>query len=150
MTAQERERLSGRDILLYDGVCALCNGVVHFAAQRDPTGRLLFLPLGSRLGAELLQRYGITAATLNSVVVLEHALTPQERISLRTRAVAMVMVRLTRPWRILGRILMAIPSWLGDPVYRLVARIRYHLAGRYEICPLPEPGLRERFIGLDS
>ncbi|MBW8746785.1 MAG: DUF393 domain-containing protein [Acidobacteria bacterium] len=150
MTAQERERLSGRDILLYDGVCALCNGLVHFAAQRDPTGRLLFLPLGSRLGAELLQRYGITAATLNSVVVLEHALTPQERISLRTRAVAMVMVRLTRPWRILGRILMAIPSWLGDPVYRLVARIRYHLAGRYEICPLPEPGLRERFIGLDS
>jgi predicted DCC family thiol-disulfide oxidoreductase YuxK len=150
MTAQERERLSGRDILLYDGVCALCNGVVRFAAQHDRTGRLLFLPLGSCLGAELLQRYGITAATLNSVVVLEHALTPQERISLRTRAVAKVMMRLTRPWRILGRILMAIPSWLGDPVYRLVARIRYHLAGRYEICPLPEPRLRERFIGLDS
>jgi predicted DCC family thiol-disulfide oxidoreductase YuxK len=150
MTAQERQRLSGRDILLYDGVCALCNGVVHFAVQRDSTGRLLFLPLGSRLGAELLQRYGITAETLNSVVVLEHALTPQERISLRTRAVAQVMVRLTRPWRVLGRILMAIPSWLGDPVYRLVARIRYHLAGRYEICPLPEPRLRERFIGLDG
>ncbi|NUQ29417.1 MAG: DUF393 domain-containing protein [Acidobacteriaceae bacterium] len=150
MTTQEQQRLAGRDILLYDGVCALCNGVVRFAARRDLAARLLFLPLGSRLGAELLQRYGITAQTLNSVVVLDHALTPQERISLRTRAVAQVMVRLTRPWRVLGRILMAIPSWLGDPVYRLIARIRYHLAGRYEICPLPEPGLRERFIGLDS
>jgi len=150
MTTQEQQRLRGRDILLYDGLCALCNGIVRFAARRDLAGRLLFLPLGSRLGTELLQRYGITAATLNSVVVLEHALTPQERISLRTRAVAQVMVRLTRPWRALGWILMAIPSWLGDPVYRLVARIRYHLAGRYEICPLPEPRLRERFIGLDS
>lgn len=150
MTAQEQQRLAGRDILLYDGVCALCNGVVRFAARRDLTGRLLFLPLGSNLGAELLQRYGITAGTLNSVVVLEHAHTPKERISLRTRAVAQVMMRLTPPWRLLGRILIAVPWWLGDPVYRLVARIRYYLAGRYEICPLPEPGLRERFIGLDG
>jgi predicted DCC family thiol-disulfide oxidoreductase YuxK len=150
MTAQEQQRLAGRDILLYDGVCALCNGVVRFAAKRDLTGTFLFLPLGSHLGAELLQRYGLTAETLNSVVVLEHALTPQERISLRTRAVARVMVRLTRPWRVMGQILMAVPSWLGDPVYRLTARIRYHLAGRYEICPLPEPELRKRFVGLDS
>ncbi|WP_263417115.1 thiol-disulfide oxidoreductase DCC family protein [Terriglobus albidus] len=150
MTAQEQQRLAGRDILLYDGICALCNGVVHFAARRDAAGRLLFLPLGSRLGVELLQRYGIAAEALNSVVVLEHAATQQERIFLRTKAVAQVMMRLRRPWRILGQILMTIPSWLGDPVYRLVARIRYRLTGRYEICPLPEPGLRERFIGLES
>jgi predicted DCC family thiol-disulfide oxidoreductase YuxK len=147
MTEVERNAIQGRALLLYDGVCALCNGVVQFLMKRDQLDRFRYAPLQSALGREVLSRFGIHAFP-DGVMLLTDALTPSERLFQRSDAVAKGMQLLSAPWRVLGRLLKLTPRPLRDWGYSIVARLRYRLFGRYDTCPIPPPDQRNRLLGV--
>jgi predicted DCC family thiol-disulfide oxidoreductase YuxK len=150
MTEAERSAIEGRTLVLYDGVCALCNGVVHFLMKRDRLDEFRYAPLESGLGREMLGRFHIHALP-DGVVVLTDALTPAEHLYQRSDAVAAALERLGSPggvWRLAGRILRLVPRPLREWGYAAVARFRYRLFGRYDTCPVPPPEQRSRLLGV--
>ena len=140
--------MEGRALLLYDGVCVLCNGAVQFLMKRDRLDRFRYAPLQSDLGREVLARFDIQEFP-DAVMLLTDALTPGERLYRRSDAVAAAMERLgSRWWRVAGRMLRLVPSPLRDWGYGIVARFRYRVFGRYDTCPVPSPEQRGRLLGV--
>jgi len=128
-------------VLLFDGVCNLCNGAVAFVIRRDPRARLRFAPLQSPAADALLASLGVARDRLpDSFVLVEDG-----RVHVRSTAALRVARRLRFPWPLLA-VFLLVPRWLRDPVYDLVARNRYRWFGRREACMVPTAELRARFL----
>jgi predicted DCC family thiol-disulfide oxidoreductase YuxK len=147
MTERERTEIEGRALLLYDGVCALCNGFVRFLLKHDRLLRVRYTPLQSALGGEILARFGILTLP-DGVTLVTDALTPRERLFQRSDAVQAALQLLGSPWHTLGKALRLVPYTLREFGYGIVARLRYRLFGRYSTCPLPPPEQRSRILGV--
>ncbi len=151
MLAQYEDQLRGRALVLYDGVCGFCNRVVHFLMPRDRADRLRYAPLESGLARAMLARHpslGQTAETMQSVVLVLDALTPLESVQQRSDAVLAGMRLLPSPWPLLAAVLRIVPRLVRDVGYRIVARLRYRIFGRYAACPIPSPTERKRILGV--
>lgn len=127
-------------VLLFDGVCNLCHGVVRFVLDHDREARFRFAPLQSEVGRALLARFELDPDALDAVVLIDEA-----GAHLRSDAALRVARALGAPWSWL-RPLAAIPRPLRDAVYDFIARHRYRWFGRKDACPLPRPEWRERFL----
>ncbi|WP_158944581.1 thiol-disulfide oxidoreductase DCC family protein [Granulicella sp. S190] len=149
MTAPEYAEIEGRALLLYDGVCALCNGVVKFMLAHDSAERLRFAPMQSELGREILGRFGILSFP-DGVILVTDALTLKERLYRRSDAVAAALEMLPLPWRLLGQLVALVPRRLREFGYGVIAQLRYRLFGRYDICPLPPLNQRRRLLGVSE
>jgi predicted DCC family thiol-disulfide oxidoreductase YuxK len=147
MTEPERAEIEGRALLLYDGVCALCNGVVQFLLKHDRQEKLRYAPLQSTLGREVLGRFQVQSFP-DGVVLLTDALRPHERLYNRSDAVGGALRLLPAPWRLLGRLLLLVPKTLREFGYGIVARLRYRILGRYDTCPLPPLDQRRKLLGV--
>ncbi len=147
MTEPEHAEIEGRALLLFDGVCALCNGVVQFLLKHDRQEKLRYAPLQSALGREILDRLGIHTFP-DGVMLLTDALTPQERLYQRSDAVAAALTLLAQPWRLLGRLVKLVPRPLREFGYGVIARLRYRILGRYDTCPLPPLDQRRKLLGV--
>ena len=134
------------DLVLYDGVCGLCNGFVAFVWPRDRAGRFRFAALQGEAARAILARHGRDATALDTVFVVVDAGTPSERLLDRSAAGVYVLAQLGGAWRLAAALLGWVPRPLLDLAYRLVARNRYRLFGRLDACPVPGPEHRERFI----
>jgi predicted DCC family thiol-disulfide oxidoreductase YuxK len=141
-----KQRGTGRDLLLFDGVCGLCNRLVRFVLARDGAHRFDFASLQSETGRQWLSRFNHDPNALDTVVVIaDYRGVPSVRA--RSDAAIHVAGALGQPWRLLT-LLRWLPRWTRDGGYRLVARSRYRIFGRYDTCPLPSPETRQRFIDL--
>ncbi len=131
-----------KTLVLFDGVCNLCNSTVQFIIRRDKPGRFQFASQQSEAGQRLLHRYGIPAeaALADSVVVIEG-----EKVWLESDAAFHILWRLGGVWSI-PAVLWFLPKRLRDWTYRLVAKNRYRLFGRRESCMVPTPELKKRFL----
>jgi predicted DCC family thiol-disulfide oxidoreductase YuxK len=136
----------GASIVLYDGVCAMCNGAVRFTLERDRTGRFLFAALQDPFSREVLARHGRNADDLDTMgVVIDHAL-PSERVLVTSRALIHVLNEMGGLWKLLAALLDVVPTRSLDRAYGLLVRNRYRFFGRYDTCPLPSPEDRARFV----
>ena len=174
-------------ILLYDGVCGLCNRLVQFILRRGHAGIFRFASLQSALAGGILARHGTDARDLDTVYVVVNYELPEEQLLARSDAVIFVLkhvsaageLRPARPglrpeptqspptpgptpdaptlgptqvgrslWRLVGFLLQLLPRPLRDWGYRLVARNRYRIFGRYDARPLPSEDIRSRFLDL--
>jgi predicted DCC family thiol-disulfide oxidoreductase YuxK len=147
MTEAEHTAIEGRALLLYDGVCALCNGVVRFLLKRDKLDKLRYAPLQSPLSREILTHFN-EPNTLEGVILITDVLTPQERLYRRSDAVGASLQLLSKPWRFLGKVLLLVPRWLREGSYGIIAQLRYRLFGRYTTCPVPLPIQRGKLLGV--
>jgi predicted DCC family thiol-disulfide oxidoreductase YuxK len=127
-----------RAVLLFDGVCTLCNGFVQFVIQRDPAGRFQFATLQSDAARRLLQ--AVPRPLPDTLVLVENG-----RVFLRSTAALRVARGLKFPWP-LAFVLVVVPRPLRDWVYDIVARNRYRWFGRRDVCMVPTPELRARFL----
>ena len=135
-------------ILLYDGVCGLCNRFVQFTLRRDRKAIFRFAPLQSALAARILTRHGAKPTDMDTVyVVVEHDL-PDEDLLSRSDAVLLVLKQLGAPWQFAAFLVCLLPRFLRDAAYNTVARHRYRIFGRSETCVLPTPQDRTRFLDL--
>ncbi len=127
-------------MVLFDGVCNLCNGTVRFIARRDPGARFRFAALQSPIGRELLGLSALPDGALETLVLLEEG-----RLFVRSTAALRIARRLSGLWP-LAYGAIVIPRPIRDGVYRLIARHRYRLFGRQETCMIPSADLRSRFL----
>ncbi|HSM92950.1 MAG TPA: DCC1-like thiol-disulfide oxidoreductase family protein [Anaeromyxobacteraceae bacterium] len=128
-------------IVLFDGVCNLCDAAVRFVIDRDPEARFRFAPLQSAAAAALLARHGRTApATPEALVLLEGG-----RVWEGSDAALRIARGLRGPWRLAGG-LGVVPRPAREAVYRWIARSRFRWFGRRDTCRVPSPGLRARFL----
>jgi predicted DCC family thiol-disulfide oxidoreductase YuxK len=135
-------------ILLYDGVCGLCSRLVQFTLRRDRNAIFRFASLQSALAARILTRHGASPGDLDTVyVVVDHDL-PTEYLLSRSQAVLFVLKQLGGPWPLTASLLQFLPRFLRDPAYNIVARHRYRIFGRSELCALPSDQDRARFLDL--
>jgi predicted DCC family thiol-disulfide oxidoreductase YuxK len=132
-------------LILYDGVCALCNGVVRFLLARDRRDRFRFAALQSELGQRLVRERGGDPEVLSTLYLIERPGQPEERVFTRGRAGAIALSAGGGAWRLLA-VLRLLPDFLLNAGYGLIARLRYRLAGRLEACPVPPPEHRHRFL----
>ncbi len=138
--------MTGRHLLLYDGVCALCNGFVRFVLKHDRTGLFRFAPLQGETAGRFLRKWGKTPELLDTVYVVRDTDTQAEAVSEHAQAVLLVLEEIGGLWKALSRLLGVLPSKVLDVFYDLVARRRYRWFGRYDACPLPPPENRDRFL----
>jgi predicted DCC family thiol-disulfide oxidoreductase YuxK len=135
-------------IILYDGVCGLCNSLVQFLIKRDKRGALRFASLQSEFAAKVLGRHGIDPADLDTVHVVVNYEQPDERVLNRSDAILRAWSELGGFWKTSAAIAQIVPRALRDLVYRFVAGNRYRVFGKYETCMLPDPNQRSRFLDM--
>jgi predicted DCC family thiol-disulfide oxidoreductase YuxK len=134
-------------VLLYDGVCGLCNRFVEFTLRHDRRDVFRFAALQSELAGRVLGRHGESASDLNGVYVVLDLQEVEERLLRRSSAVIYLLRALGGRWRVLAEVYGVLPQRVRDVLYEWVARTRYRVFGKLEACPVPEAGVREKFLG---
>ncbi|HZK75303.1 MAG TPA: DCC1-like thiol-disulfide oxidoreductase family protein [Candidatus Kapabacteria bacterium] len=132
-------------IVFFDGCCPFCNFVVRMIYRLDRRGAIRFAPIESELGRAVIDRHPELKA-IDSAFILDRDERGNERISAKSDMLALVANYLARPEKLWLLPFKLIPLRVGGGIYDLVARNRNRLFGRYDSCPLPPPGLRERFL----
>jgi predicted DCC family thiol-disulfide oxidoreductase YuxK len=139
---QERNRvvLTG-PLVLFDGVCNLCNGTVQFLLPRDRAGRIYYAPIQSAVGQQVLWRHRLAQQDWDSFVFLDEG-----RAYVKSEAVFRILRYLCRPWPWF-RVLQYLPRPAADWIYDRVARNRYAVFGRQAACMVPDESHRGRHLG---
>lgn len=132
-------------VLLFDGVCNLCESSVRFVIRRDRKARFRFASLQSAAAHRLLEAFDFRGDTLGSVVLIDDG-----RLYLKSRAALRVARQLDGAWPLLYYFFIWIPEPVSDAVYDFIGRRRYRWFGRKEACWLPEPSLEARFLDATS
>lgn len=137
----------GGALLLYDGVCGLCDRTVQFVLARDKGDRFRFATLQGEVARARLAPHGVDPATLDTFHLVVNVGGPDERVLSRSRGAVETLRRLPGVWRALGAALAVLPTFLADLGYRLIARVRYRVFGKLDACPVPAPEHRHKFLG---
>ncbi|HEY7547081.1 MAG TPA: DCC1-like thiol-disulfide oxidoreductase family protein [Blastocatellia bacterium] len=145
--AQETEMIDSRPqrdlVLLYDGVCGFCNRSVQTIIKYDRRKEMRFAALQSEYGREIISRHA-ELQDIDSLILVEEV-DGEERVFAHSTGALRVASYLGGWWK-LFLIAYIIPRPVRDYFYRLFARYRYRLFGKYDTCPIPSPEIRSRFI----
>ena len=132
--------MNGNPIILFDGVCNLCNGAVNFVIERDKKSQLKFAALQSDAGQRLLKQFHLPAHAFNSFVLIENGMVyTQSTAALKT-------CKYLTPWWPLLHGFIIVPRFMRDGIYQWVAKNRYQWFGRRDQCMIPTPASGERFL----
>ncbi len=134
------EQASSSPVLLFDGVCNLCNGYVQWLIRHDPKGVFRYASLQSDAGRTLLAQAGLPTDQMDTVVLLD-----QGRTYTRADVALRITGQLGGLWPLLG-VLRMVPRPLRNAIYDWVARNRYRWFGKRESCMMPTPELKSRFL----
>lgn len=129
-----------RTVILFDGVCNLCNGYVQFVIRHDRKGYFRFASLQSDSGRRLLQQLNYSDNTINTVVLVENG-----TCFIRSTAALKILRKLGGLWPLTYAAII-LPAFLRDFIYVVVAKNRYRWFGKQESCLLPTPELQSRFL----
>jgi len=135
-------------IILYDGVCGLCNRFVQFVLRHDRKDQFRFAALQSNFARTILERHSLNPEVLDTVYVVFDYGQSSERLLSRSEAASAVLKELGGVWRLWAKLLDFLPKRFRDWRYALVARNRYRFFGKYETCPLPDPRDRHKFLDI--
>jgi predicted DCC family thiol-disulfide oxidoreductase YuxK len=144
------EQVNGRALMLFDGLCGLCNRAVQWVVRRDHADRFRFVPQQSPLASAILSRHGIDREAMlksNSVYLVLDFGSDHERLLAQSDVTVNLLLLLGGRFRVFGVLLRGVPAFLRHAAYGLFARNRYRLTGRYEVCPLPTDAERRKFLG---
>jgi predicted DCC family thiol-disulfide oxidoreductase YuxK len=128
-------------LVLFDGVCNLCNHSVQYIIKHDKNNIFLFTPLQSEVGQELITRYTIDTTKTDSIILYEK----NKGISIKSTAALRIFKALGFP-RNLMTLFFIIPYGLRDMIYDFIAKRRYKWFGRLEQCMVPTADLKDKFL----
>lgn len=132
--------LDNQHIILFDGECNLCNGVVQFIIHRDQKRKFKFASLQSESGQALSRIYGLPTAKFDTFVYLKSG-----RFLLRSDAALHLAKGLGYPWKLLVGFVI-IPKFIRDAVYGFISKNRYRFFGKAQSCMLPKQGMQGLFL----
>jgi predicted DCC family thiol-disulfide oxidoreductase YuxK len=132
--------MTAPSLVLFDGVCNLCNASVQFLLRQDTAEKFLFASLQSNTGQKILAQYGLDGAAIQSVVLIHHG-----KAYTKSSAALRLAWILGGAWS-LAYVFIIVPKFLRDAVYDVVARNRYRWFGKSDTCWLPTAALKARFL----
>ena len=127
-------------IVLFDGVCNLCNGAVQFIIRHDKKEKFLFASLQSEIGKRILSSNNLSRDDLKTFLLIE-----DDKVYTKSTAALRVIKQLNGVISILYTF-NVIPKFIRDSIYDLVARNRYNWFGKKDECMIPTPQLKARFL----
>lgn len=127
-------------IVLFDGVCNLCNGAVQFIIKRDRKKQFLFGSLQGAAGQLYLQRFHLPTAELTSFVLVEN-----DTAYTRSTGALRTLKHLGSGWPLLY-VFIIVPKFIRDGIYNWIAANRYKWFGKKEACSVPTPEQRAQFL----
>ena len=128
-------------IILFDGVCNLCNGSVIFVLKREKKPMFKFASIQSEAGKELLEWCGLPSGYSQAVILIDNG-----KIYLGSTAALKVGQELIFPWDILSYTGFIVPKFIRDWIYNQIAQHRYKWFGKRDICMIPTENLKARFL----
>ena len=132
--------MSQHSIILFDGVCNLCNAAVQFVIRRDNTNHFLFASLQSEEGKKILAGNKLPSNEMSSFILLENG-----KVYDRSTALLKVVRKLKGWWRFLYGFII-VPKFIRDGIYGIISKNRYQWFGKKNECMIPTPELRARFL----
>ncbi|MES2822290.1 MAG: thiol-disulfide oxidoreductase DCC family protein [Pseudomonadota bacterium] len=130
----------GDQVILFDGVCKLCNGWVRFILRFDARNHFKLCAVQSEEGQAILKWFGYPTETFETMLLVQGS-----RVLEKSDSFLMVMTQLPLPWSLL-RILKLFPKSFRDWFYDRIALNRYRLFGKYDVCLLPTADQEHRFL----
>jgi len=132
--------MNQKPIILFDGVCNLCNGALQFVIRHDKDEKFLFAALQSSFGQQLLQRHQLPSQQLDSVILLQ-----DEKVYTKSTAALKVAHQLNGASKLMYFFII-VPKFIRDGVYGWIASHRYKWFGKTNECMIPTPQLKGRFL----
>ncbi len=132
--------MTNDQLVIFDGVCNLCNSTVLFIIKRDRHKRFSFTPYQSSVAHNILQQYGLPATDQSTVVYVKNGVP-----CFKSKAVLEILRDLGCCWNLLY-ILIVIPPVIRDFAYDIIAKNRYGVFGKRESCMIPTSELMDRFL----
>jgi len=130
-----------KKIILFDGVCNLCNSSVQYIIKRDHNDLFRFVSLQSELGQKILKHLGISDRNIDSIVLYS----PGRAYYYKSGAIIEIAKAL--PYLNWFSVFRLVPTSLRDAIYDFIAKNRYHWYGKQESCMIPTPELKAKFLG---
>lgn len=127
-------------IILFDGVCNMCNGLVNFVIDRDPKGYFKFASLQSENGQDLLKKYNLPLDDFDSFILIE-----DDKVFQKSTGGLKVARHLSGLWPVFY-VFIIFPAFFRNFLYSLIAKNRYKMFGKRDACRIPEPGIKSRFL----
>ncbi len=127
-------------VIIFDGVCNLCNKSVQFILKRDRKKQFRFTTLQGKTAQSLLDKSGLTTDELNSFILVEKG-----KIYTRSTGALRLCRKLSGAWPLLYGFLI-VPRFIRDAVYKWIARNRYKWFGKKETCMIPDVSIKSRFL----
>lgn len=134
------KEIKQQHIILFDGICNLCNGSVQFIIKHEKAPTFRFASLQSETGKKLLRWWGLPDGFNDAVIYIENG-----NIHLGSTAALKIGQRLNFPWSIISSASLLVPKIIRDWVYQQIARNRYQWFGKRDVCMMPTRELKARF-----
>ncbi len=131
--------MEAKPIVFFDGICGLCNWSINWIFRLDKNGRFQFSTLQGKTAATLLSESD--RKELNTFILYQNG-----QLYRRSQAIAYVLKELGGFCKLLAVMILLFPKFIRDGVYNLIAKYRYRFFGRREICRIPTPAERMRFL----
>ncbi|PQJ32593.1 thiol-disulfide oxidoreductase [Nonlabens arenilitoris] len=128
------------DVILFDGVCNLCNDAVTFIIKRDSKNHFRFAALESDIGLLYLKKHQINPKEIDSIVLIRG-----ERAYVKASAALRIAQKMDGFWPLLSALII-IPRLISNAIYEYIARNRYKWFGKQESCMIPTKDLRDKFL----
>ncbi len=132
--------MAEKSVILFDGVCNLCNGFVNFLILRDKKDKFQFGSMQSSKVKELLNQYQHRADDLSTVILIKH-----NKLYSQSSAVLKILRQMSGAWPLMYAFII-IPKPIRDFIYQIIARNRYTLFGKKDSCMVPNPRWKAKFI----
>lgn len=133
--------MNNQTILLFDGVCNLCNGLVKFIIKIDKHNKIKFAPLQSKIGAEILAQHNLINNSINSLVYVK-----DDCSFIKSDGALELLKDIGGFWRVLAIIFKIFPSFIRNFFYDFIAKNRYRFWGKKETCIIPTENLKSKFL----
>ncbi|MCF7569463.1 DUF393 domain-containing protein [Sabulilitoribacter arenilitoris] len=130
-----------KKVILFDGVCNLCNSSVQYVIKHDKQNQFMFTALQSNAGKEIVETYNIDTKKIDSILLY----TPDKGIDYKSTAALKIASQLGFPQNLMG-MFFVIPPFIRNWVYDYIAKNRYKWYGKKDACMIPTPELKNRFL----
>lgn len=131
-----------KKLILFDGVCNLCNNSVLFVIKHDEKNKFLYAPLQSEIGKIVLDQFKIDTTEIDSILLFNPKL---NQLKIKSSAALLIAKELNFPINIMS-IFLILPNFLRNWIYDIIAKNRYKWFGKKETCMIPTPELQAKFL----
>ena len=130
-----------KQLILFDGICNLCNASVLYVIKHDKANRFMFAPLQSEVGRQIIQKFNVDPTKTDSILLYSE----EKGLTVKSTAALHIAKHLSFP-RSLMTVFFIVPTFIRNWVYDFVAKNRYKWYGKKDACMIPTPELKAKFL----